>query len=838
MAKRIYQAKDKLVQRRVRGAMVVENVRTKKRRCPARIFNSTRAVPSGQTLSEAEFPCRIGKKDVELDLNMARGPDGRIDPLDTLEDASINSENPKGRRRDKKRYDRVTGKRETVPAGDTASRKSIRRRFESEKSIRAEGENTFSESDGPRRSEQFKYRSDDLRDRTFRGTAVQTTGESMESAKKRTQRRNASRLRFDEEELRLNAEAAYPETHDANDEDNAYVTENGYKPRHLKRSSTEEKTVRSGENEKSVDGDEEEFVEGMNDFTDAEASAASEVKQRRRNQASAFRAEKAKEAASAETVEELAEGETARVENLSARKRKTRLNFSDEETGFVHGAGSLAKRTAKTAVTPAMLYANQQLHEASAENTGVQSVEAGGLAVRRTTSLAKSSKRAANRRSASKARMETVKQEHAAQVEHRKKEQIRAFQKKKRQRAAIAAKRKQSVVSAGGFVDSADTVFSIPEKAKKAAQSFFSEHKGAIIGVAVAGLLFALVGVSMTSVASLVHGSGTTVISTTYVSTDEDIYAAENAYCALEDGLNAQINDLQNTHPGFDDYEYQIDPIDHNPYQLISYLQVKFGGFVYDDEVRDEIQRLFRQQYTISLSEGSEIRTRTETVMETREVYDEETGLTVIEEYPVEQEVEYEHWTQYTVLTNYDFDSVARANMTAEETILYEALNETFGNRPYLFDLSAASGVAGSGIQFDYPPEALSDEKFVNMIREAEKYLGRPYVWGGKNPRDGFDCSGFVCWVLNHCGNGWNVGQKRAKELCRMCTYVSPEQARPGDLIFFEKTYDTDGASHVGIYVGQNTMIHCGHPIKYGRIDTRYFKAHFLCFGRLPFYDN
>jgi len=222
----------------------------------------------------------------------------------------------------------------------------------------------------------------------------------------------------------------------------------------------------------------------------------------------------------------------------------------------------------------------------------------------------------------------------------------------------------------------------------------------------------------------------------------------------------------------------------------------------------------------------------------TEEVYDPTTGLTSIVETPVEQEVEYEHRTQYAVLTNHYFDLVARANMTDEEIVLYDALNKTYGNRPYLFDLTSASGVGSAGIHFDIPPEALSDVKFANMIREAEKYLGMAYVWGGKSPRTGFDCSGFVCWVLNHCGNGWNVGSKRAKELCRMCTYVSPEQARPGDLVFFEKTYDTDGASHVGIYVGNNTMIHCGNPIKYGRIDTRYFKAHFLCFGRLPFYDD
>ena len=793
MAKRIYKAKDKLVQRRVRGAMVEENVRTKKRR-------------------------RVGKKDVELDVNMARGPDEGINPLDEgiEEEAPTPGRARSGRHSDScyeraadtKPHLRRQGRLPVRDRGDVSemdgqddgeeseshdSRTTERpSQNHSQRSPAAQSHSMPDETQSPR-SNRLKYRSDDLRERPDRDS----------DDKKRQQRRNANRLRYDEEDTEVDADGV----------------------------DDSEETV--------FDTDESIEAGGA---ASADKPAPEDKKQRQRNQANAFREAKAKEEAAAKTFEELVEGEVERTESIASAKRRSRLNFSDEGSDFVHGAGRIAKRTMKAAATPAMLYARQQLHEAGEDNTGIrasiQTGEASGLAVRKTAALVKSSKRSSNRRSASKARLESVKEERAAQVEHKKKEQIRAFQKKKHQKAMIAAKRKQSVASAGGFVDSADTVFSIPEKAKKAAQSFFSEHKGAILGVAAAGIIFALIGASMSSVASLVHGGGTTVISTTYVSTDEDIHAAENAYCALEDGLNRQVNGLQTSHPGYDDYEYQIDEIEHNPYHLISYLQVKFGGFTYNDEVKAEINRLFRQQYSLSLSTGSEIRTRVETVMETREVYDEETGLTITVEYPVEQEVEYEHRTQYAVLTNRYFDLVARDNMTAEEIVLYDALNKTYGNRPYLFDLTSASGVGSSGIHFDIPPEALSDAKFANMIREAEKYLGMPYVWGGKSVRTGFDCSGFVCWVLNHCGNGWNVGQKRAKELCRMCTYVSPADARPGDLVFFEKTYDTDGASHVGIYVGQNTMIHCGNPIKYGRIDTRYFKAHFLCFGRLPFYDD
>jgi len=765
MAKRIYKAKDKLVQRRVRGAMVEENVRTKKRR-------------------------RVGKKDVELDVNMAREPDNGIS---ALEDGLEEGKSTPARKREASRYDRNDGveshrrrhgrgqPRQLARDREVMEEEAIESLRETDESLethtaalpsrnRSQRHQAVRAADGNAvlqgRSSRLKYRSDDLRERPDRDS----------DDKKRQQRRNANRLHYDEEDTEVDASGV----------------------------DDSEETV--------FDTDESIEVGGTASF---DKPAPEDKKQRQRNQANAFREAKAKEEAAAETFEALSEGETARTESLASVKRRSPLNFSDKGSDFVHGAGRIAKRTVKTAATPAMLYARQQLHEAGEDNTSirasVQTGEASAFAAHKTASLAKSSKRSSNRHSASKARLESVKEERAAQVEHKKKEQIRAFQKKKRQRAAIAAKRKQSVSSAGGFVDSADTVFSVPEKAKKAAQSFFSEHKGAILGVAAAGVIFALIGASMSSVASLVHGGGTTVISTTYVSTDEDIHAAENAYCALEDGLNRQVNGLQTSHPGYDDYEYQIDEIEHNPYHLISYLQVKFGGFTYNDEVKAEINRLFRQQYSLSLSTGSEIRTRIETVMETREVYDEETGLTVIEEYPVEQEVEYEHRTQYAVLTNHYFDLVARDNMTAEEIVLYDALNKTYGNRPYLFDLTSASGVGSSGIHFDIPPEALSDVKFANMIREAEKYLGMPYVWGGKSVRTGFDCSGFVCWVLNHCGNGWNVGQKRAKELCRMCTYVSPADARPGDLVFFEKTYDTDGASHVGIYVGQNTMIHCGN---------------------------
>lgn len=559
---------------------------------------------------------------------------------------------------------------------------------------------------------------------------------------------------------------------------------------------------------------------------------AAERKKRQRNQAEDFRAAEKEAAAAVKSIEAVSEQEVVRDSVLRSARRRSRLNHDDDASGMIRGAGRLARRGVQIAAAPAKHYIQREMDEADQDNAAIQSIEGGMALSRRSANVLEASRRQSNVRS------DAHRKEKAAEAEKRKKDEIRAFQKKKRVQAAAAARKSESTASAGGFVDSARSAFSIPKKAKQAAQTFFSEHKGTIIGFGVLGILFILIAVSVSSCAAAVQGGGTTIIETTYSSLDEDIYAAENAYCALEDMLNAQINAFERTHPGYDEYNYQIDEIGHNPYHLISYLQVKYGGFVYNAEIEAEINSLFSQQYRLAVSETSETRTRMETVIEQRTVIDPQTGEVTVVEVEVEQEVEYEYKTIYAVLTNKYLDMLARNSLTAEQAILYDALNRTYGNRPYLFDLNSIDSGGSAGINYTIPPEALSDEKFRNMIIEAEKYLGYPYVWGGKSPRTSFDCSGFVCWVINHCANDWDVGQKRAKELCRMCIYVSPSEARPGDLIFFEKTYDTDGASHVGIYVGDGVMLHCGNPIKYSNINTRYYKEHFLCFGRLPFYDD
>lgn len=323
----------------------------------------------------------------------------------------------------------------------------------------------------------------------------------------------------------------------------------------------------------------------------------------------------------------------------------------------------------------------------------------------------------------------------------------------------------------------------------------------------------------------MVQGASSTFIGTTYPSEDEDIYDAEAGYKELEEALDEQINTMESTHPGYDEYRYQVDEITHNPYQLISFLTVLYEEFTYN-QVKDILPELFEEQYRLTVEEITEIRTRTET----QTVTDPMTG----EETETEVEVEYEWHVLCICLTNKGFDTVARGRMTQEQTELYTAYNLTYGNRSYLFDIAGIPNESIGGAGYEIPEEALSDEQFARMIREAEKYLGMAYVWGGASPETGFDCSGFVSWVINNSGNGWDVGRQTAEGLRGSCAAVPASEAKPGDLVFFQGTYNTSGASHVGIYAGNGMMIHAGSPVKYSNIRTPYWEGHLLSYGRIP----
>lgn len=365
---------------------------------------------------------------------------------------------------------------------------------------------------------------------------------------------------------------------------------------------------------------------------------------------------------------------------------------------------------------------------------------------------------------------------------------------------------------------------------------FCVSHKTALLWVLAIGLLFMVISGMFSACSTMFQGGTQVVLGTSFTAEDEDILGVDEDYTALENDLRSQVDNIESTHPGYDEYCYALDEIGHNPYELAAYLTVVFEDYT-REEVQATLQQLFEQQYELILEEEVEIRTRTETRTGTRTHTDPETGETWEEEYEYEVEVEYEYYILNVTLRNYGLGSVIRSSgLSADQLERYEVLLETLGNRSYLFgeDVSSAPGGGGEYTDYDIPGEALTDTAFANMIREAEKYLGYPYVWGGSSPSTSFDCSGFVSWVINNCGNGWSVGRQTANGLKNLCDIIPPSEAKPGDLIFFQGTYNTSGASHVGIYVGNGMMIHCGDPISYASIQTNYWQQHFYCFGRIP----
>lgn len=624
------------------------------------------------------------------------------------------------------------------------------------------------------------------------------------------------------------------------------------------------------------------------------------------------------------------------------KKKISRLSFDDEGSAMAKGAGmGVTKKAVSGAGMVASGYLHGKVHDAEQDNSAVEAVHKSELLAEEASRSLRYAQNRRKKNASYSARLkqsdtvetgtgrlrfsvaegtkdvETAAGRAAAEVEASKKSMIKRFwQKRRYQEAYTAAKEGKKIA------ETAKATQSITAKARKVAKEVFKRNSSLLLGIGIFALLFALIATSLSSCSAMFQGGGTTIIGTTYASTDEDIYAVENAYSALEDALNAQINSMESRHSGYDEYRYQIDEISHTPYHLISYFTVKYGEFTYE-QVKDELEEIFREQYNISTQSQRETVTETKTVrvgeslgqvvtsgycncpiccgqwsggptasgayptanhtiavdaanpfvpMGTKVIMNgveyvvEDTGN--FARYGVQFDVYYgdhasasahghQTWEAYiaddngsqevqvtstqevnrlnVTLTNHSLDSVLRSRMNEEEEKRYDLYNTTYGNRNYLFDLdSLPSYGGGGGFGYQIPSEALSDERFAKMIREAEKYLGYPYVWGGASPSTSFDCSGFVSWVINNCGNGWNVGRQTADGLRSCCAQVSPSQAKPGDLIFFQGTYNTPGASHVGIYVGNGMMIHCGNPIQYTSIESAYWQQHFMAFGRLP----
>lgn len=622
--------------------------------------------------------------------------------------------------------------------------------------------------------------------------------------------------------------------------------------------------------------------------------------------------------------------------NKEQKKKSGRLLFEDEDTGMVRGSGmGITKKAVSAAVGSAGTYVHSKGHEAEQENAAVEGTHKAELLAENALRYAMhKTRRSMHKRSArlktgaatqakERLRFESVQEagetvgKQAAKAEQAKKSAMkRLWQKRRYQKAYQNAKKGEK--TAAGAARSAQTFLA---KAKSVATSFVKSHKGMLGSIAGIILILVLIATSLSSCTVMLRGGVSAVVGTTYPSTDEDIYAVEAAYAALEHALNNQINHMESTHPDYDEYRYRVDEISHNPYHLISYFTAKYGEFTYE-QVAEEIEDIFREQYSLNTEATRETVTETKMVrvgeslgqvvtsgycscsvccgiwsggptasgvyptanhtiavdasnpfvpMGTKVVMNgveyvvEDTGG--FARYGVQFDIYYgdhasasahghQTWEAYIadsngsqevevtttsevnrldiMLTNHSLDAVLRSRMDTNEEKRYDIYNTTYGNRDYLFDTTTLPGGGDAGgFGYEIPAEALSDEKFARMIREAEKYLGYPYVWGGASPSTSFDCSGFVSWVINNCGNGWNVGRQTAEGLRGCCAYVSPSEAKPGDLIFFQGTYNTTGASHVGIYVGDNMMIHCGNPIQYANINSAYWQQHFMAFGRI-----
>ena len=400
----------------------------------------------------------------------------------------------------------------------------------------------------------------------------------------------------------------------------------------------------------------------------------------------------------------------------------------------------------------------------------------------------------------------------------------------KKEYAAAKAGAAAAENTASGTAKAAQGTVSITEKAFQFVQS----HSHIIIGIAAVGLLVLVIAGSVSSCSVLINGGGNVALGTSYTAEDEDLKGVETDYTKLEDKLRKQIDRIETDHPGYDEYRYNLAEIGHNPYELASLLTVEFENYT-RSQVQARLQSIFEAQYELKLEEKVEIRTRKETRVGYR--YNPITGTGHTYTYQVT--VQYEYKILNVTLLNRGVDYVARnSGLTDDQLQRYEVTLECRGNRDDLFAGIAfatpdGAGSSGEYQDYDIPGEALTDEKFRKMITEAEKYLGYPYVWGGSSPSTSFDCSGFVSWVINHCGNGWNVGRQTANGLMGKCDIIPKSEAKPGDLIFFQKTYNTSGASHVGIYVGNGMMIHCGNPISYASIETNYWRQHYYCMGRI-----
>ena len=385
-------------------------------------------------------------------------------------------------------------------------------------------------------------------------------------------------------------------------------------------------------------------------------------------------------------------------------------------------------------------------------------------------------------------------------------------QKIKRQYAKQAREAAQQTAKA------AEGTASVTGKVTEKVSAYIKEHPGGLLLLLAAFLLLVALQSCMSSLVTVGNGVAGAIGASTYAAEDADLLGAEAAYCALEDELQRYLNTYTRTHD-YDEYHFDLDTIEHDPYVLISMISALHEGAWTLDEVRGTLQDLFDRQYILTEDVVVEVRYRTVT-------------RTDSEGNDYDVEVPYNYYICYVTLENFNLSHVPVYMMSEEQLSMYALYMSTLGNRPDLFPSSGYIGkyITNRPPEHEVPESYLDDETFAAILKEAEKYLGFPYVWGGSSPSTSFDCSGFVSYVYNQCG--WSFGRLGAQGLYNICSRTS--SPRPGDLVFFVGTYDTAGISHVGIYVGDGWMLHCGDPISYANLNSSYWQSHLYAYGRLP----
>ena len=371
------------------------------------------------------------------------------------------------------------------------------------------------------------------------------------------------------------------------------------------------------------------------------------------------------------------------------------------------------------------------------------------------------------------------------------------------------------------------------EKAADKVKEFFANNKKVFLWIGVGAMVLVLLAAGISSCTAMFTSTGSSVIASSYLSEDEAMLGAEEQYLQMEAELQDKLDNFESYYPGYDEYNFDLDDIEHDPYVLISILSALHEAEFTLDEIQSTLQMLFDKQYILTTEEIVEVRYRTETRVGSYTVTDPETGATSTEYYTYEVQVPYNYYIMNVTLENFNLSHVPVYIMSQDQLSMYATYMSVVGNREDLFPSSeyVDKYIIDPPDEYEVNSAYLSDATFATLIEEAEKYLNYPYVWGGSNPDTSFDCSGFVSYVLTNSGLV-NTGRLGAQGLYNVCTPVSRANAQPGDLVFFTGTYDTPGVSHVGIYVGDGVMLHCGDPIQYSSINTSYWQSHFYAFGR------